>query len=257
MFLAMTAALLAAQAEAAALAPAGKWTIDYGSDRTLTRAFASPRGEVTFGLRPNIGQPGGELVVVLPGAGGGRKRFGRAVVGFGSARDRYEARYARVPVIGEPFHGVTLEPVDGMWAALSGASEITVEAAGEPALRLAVGRVDRAMAALRTCQEAQLRLWGADPASLITGMPSEKSIGRAYNASFYPQSAIMAGEEGRVIALLEVDRGGAVTNRRAVRSVGPALDAATCARTGRLSYPAAPDGPGKRWAVLSVRWWMP
>lgn len=82
--------LLATLAQAAApeaLRPEGSWRLDETGGCALSRRFRSAAGPVTFGVQPNIGAPGGELVLVLPGRPSGRYEVdeGRIVVGEGGA----------------------------------------------------------------------------------------------------------------------------------------------------------------------------
>lgn len=246
-----------AQATPAALEPAGKWTIDYGADCTLSRAFASPDGEVTLGIRPNIMQPGGDLVLVLPGSGGS-SRTGAGELTLGPAGKSFRARYARVTVTGKPFHGLTLEPDEAVWASLPDTAEITINAGERSPRRLSVGPMGKALAALRTCQTAQLRFWGADPDAMAE-LPSGDAWARWFSPSTYPTAAIRRGAKGRSVAMLQIDRQGRVTACRTVRSAGDAsLDAAVCGiAVGRARFREAKDGPATRWSPLSVRWWLP
>jgi TonB family protein len=78
----------------------------------------------------------------------------------------------------------------------------------------------------------------------------------------YPPSALRIGAEGRVVAVLDIDRAGKVTSCAVQTSSGnAALDAATCAAmTTRGAFTPAKDANGKPVAssyVIPVSWALP
>ncbi|HEX8389077.1 MAG TPA: TonB family protein [Sphingomonas sp.] len=202
--------------------------------------------------------PGGEIVIVAPANGRGRYETGKGRVALRSKGPAFAMRYTRVPVAGKPYQGVTVEPEAAIWDAVVEAREVAIKASRGPALRFATGALDKPLAALKTCQEAQLRFWGGDPAAMAK-LPPGPTLATWFGPSDYPAGAIRRGARGRSVALIKVDRAGKAVECRTVRSAGDAaLDTAVCAgakRRGRFN--AAENGPEVRWATLSVRWWMP
>ncbi|WP_375427519.1 energy transducer TonB [uncultured Sphingomonas sp.] len=88
------------------------------------------------------------------------------------------------------------------------------------------------------------------------------SPGQWIMPSDYPPSALRAGAEGRVLAILGIDRTGKVTSCAVRTSSGnAALDAATCAvATTRVVFTPAKDAAGQGVPSkfeFSVRWALP
>ena len=109
---------------------------------------------------------------------------------------------------------------------------------------------------------AALALAAAAGAQEVTRPVPVGSPGQWVTADDYPPSALRAGAEGRVVAMLGIDRASTVTSCAVQTSSGnAALDAATCAiMTTRGAFTPAKDAAGKPVPssyVLPVRWALP
>lgn len=145
--------LLAAQAAAQeALQPDGSWQLDENTGCTLSRRFRSAAGPVTFGVTPNIGAPGGEMVLVLPGRASGRYEVdeGRITVGEGGAS--FPSVWSRVGRRDKAFNGVTIQPADAFWSVLPAARLLTMDVGKRERVRLELGPMGAATGALEKCR---------------------------------------------------------------------------------------------------------
>jgi len=84
----------------------------------------------------------------------------------------------------------------------------------------------------------------------------------AFEPDSYPPEALRRGEQGRIVAVLSIDRGGGVTNCRVVSSSeSAALDQETCRLALRkMHFKPARDVDGNRIPskyTLPVRWVLP
>ncbi|HEX8389078.1 MAG TPA: hypothetical protein VF636_08685 [Sphingomonas sp.] len=143
---------LAQGAAPAALKPAGSWTLDERAGCTLSRRFASDAGEVTFGITPNVGAPGGELVLVLPGRASGRYEVDEGRIVLDGAERPFPAVWSRVGRRDQSFNGVTIQPSDGFWRALPAAKSLTVDVGKREKVSFDLGPMGAATAALDKCR---------------------------------------------------------------------------------------------------------
>lgn len=149
------ALLIAAQAAMpAALKPEGPWTLDNNGGCVLSRRFAGPDGPITFGLRPRIGEPGGELVLVLPGRGG-RYEVDEGKITLDDGTASFAAIWSRVGRRDQTFNGVTIQPADGFWNALPAARRVTMDVGKRQQVSLDLGAMASAMAVLDDCRTAK------------------------------------------------------------------------------------------------------
>lgn len=144
--------LLAQVAAPEALKPDGPWQMDEKSGCTLSRQFTSAAGPVTLGIAPNIGAAGGELVMVLPGRATGRYGVdeGRIVVGENAAS--FPTVWSRVGRRDKAFNGVTIQPADAFWSTLPTARLLTIDVGKREQVRLELGPMGAAAAALDKCR---------------------------------------------------------------------------------------------------------
>ena len=146
------ALLIAAQAAMpAALKPEGPWTLDNNSGCVLSRRFAGPDGPITFGLKPSIGEPGGELVLVLPGRGG-RYEVDEGKITLDEGAASFPAIWSRVGRRDQAHNGVTIQPADDFWSALPNARRLTMDVGKRQQVSLDLGSMAGAMAALNDCR---------------------------------------------------------------------------------------------------------
>ena len=120
---------------------------------------------------------------------------------------------------------------------------------------------DKAMAALRQCVDDKLKEWGVDAKAYdALRMPATDPTGRLWNMlSDYPEDALAAHKQGDVIARMDVDGRGRVTNCAVVVSSGTkSLDNATCAtalKKGKFTPAIGADGkPTASQRVARMRW---
>ena len=106
--------------------------------------------------------------------------------------------------------------------------------------------------------------FGANAAVAAPKRPAmfRESPGAYFNADAYPPAALRAGEQGRVVARLEIDDTGRVVSCTVTTSSGSAsLDQTTCRiALDRISFTPAADRRGRAIAstyILPVRWVLP
>lgn len=257
---AWAALLLAGQAaEPVALAPAGKWTLEYGNKEcTLARSFGSSSGVVTFALRTGLEKRFGELMLVLraPIPAGPNEGSGRVLLS--PSGRAFDAQWLRVPLRNSSARSVSVSVDSSFWGAFHQADSITFEIGEAAPVALRTGSIAKAAVALDSCRGDQLRSLGADPDAVVD--PDPEQIVRLFGPGTYPREAIMAGAQGRAVVLLTVDRSGAPTACRPLVSAShQSLDSVTCGNLmrGARFATVADSGPVKRWSVVSVRWQLP
>lgn len=143
---------------------------------------------------------------------------------------------------------------------LTGATTITIAAGDEPPVELQTNGMTKALDAIRSCQDDLLKTWGVAPADMIRA-EDQPSPTAWFDRDVYPDEAIKASAEGRVISLLTIgDDGKLVGCRIVVTSGNSDLDRTTCvvarrhARFGKVTRdPKLPP----RWILLPVRWALP
>lgn len=149
--LGLTMSLLAQAAAPAALTPAEPWQMDQGGC-VLSRKFGEGDAQVTLGIKPNIGAPGGELVLVMPGRPSGRYEVDEGVIALDGGERSFPAVWSRVGRRDQSFNGVTVQPADKFWAALSSARAVTIDVGKRQQVRLELGPMANAVAALEQCR---------------------------------------------------------------------------------------------------------
>lgn len=228
----MTAALAAAGQSAAlspALAPVGKWTVEYNKgDCTLSHQFGDARAPITFGFKPSVGVGSGELVLIVPGGADEGTRRGTGKITLSPSGKSFDVRWARGPLKQADAHGVVFDANRQFWDALPDADSLELDVGEPKPVRLAIGPMANALEAVKICGDDLLRSWGADPAALIG--PADEDVATWFGPDQYPSSAKSAHEEGRVTTLSTINAAGKPTDCKIVESSGsPALDRETCA----------------------------
>ena len=247
-------ALVAGQAAGGGLTPTTAWTVgDNQGDCALFRTFGSGSGPVDLGLKPDVSGRGGEVTLAIGGAREerGRSGVGRIVVEPSGAA--FATTWASFFVPDRALRGVRIAVGDGFWAALDQGPTLAIDIGARGPVRLPVGAMAGARAALDACRTGKLKEWGADPAAMAPS-PSPAQVAAWFPASAYPKRAWKNGIAGRTVMLLELDGGGVPVACRTVRSAGDrGLDDATCA-LARERVRFAADARPTRWAVVPVRW---
>jgi TonB family protein len=124
-------------------------------------------------------------------------------------------------------------------------TEVGLAGAKEPVRVTGSGK---AVSALRQCIDEKLPEWGVDPKAYeaLRSPPTDPSEHLWFTDVDYPQSASMSGDEGDVIARMDVDATGSVTNCAVVVSSGSKpLDDVTCStalRKGKFNPAIGADG---------------
>jgi TonB family protein len=250
-------ALQAAPAVAAEPA-AARWNVDWG-DRQCTLVRQVEQGPI-LALRTTPGSTIWELRVANPSwpdevlanleATTVTLDPGGAVAAPYVSSERTMA--GRVLV----FNGLPME-FPGTFAA---ARTVRVSPAGSPPIEFSLTSTDRALAALRACENDLLQRWGVDPAAFRRlRSPPRGDLSQFVDNDDYPAEALRQGLSGEVIMRLTVSIDGRVADCAVVASSGHStLDNATCRimqRRVRLTPATGADGnPIVAPLVTSVNW---
>jgi len=159
----------------------------------------------------------------------------------------YNSRVLRLLRLKEPFP-----------AAFASSSAIRLAHMKEP---IAISGADKAVAALRQCVDDKLAEWGVDAKAYdALRMPATDPAEHLwFNDGDYPSQAKAAGEEGDVIARMDLDASGRVKSCDVVVGSGSSsLDQATCDTAlarGRFNPAIGADGrPAASARVVRVVW---
>jgi TonB family protein len=254
--------LLAAVADPAALAPSGKWVVDYAQTMcVLSRNYGSGDDMVTLGLRPLPMSENSEIVLITHDRAQ-TKLNGHAEIALLPAALPRTGTFSRFPLPKGPGRVATMYFDDDALAGLEQASAIDIRLDKE-SRRLATPGIAGAMKALSACQDNLLTHWGIDPAERkreathVSGNP-----GRFFGASEYPLEAIRAHVQGRVVAIGKVATDGHVEACTVAETSGSkALDDTTCRiMRERVRFIPARDKDGNAVAshyIMPVRWVLP
>jgi TonB family protein len=148
---------------------------------------------------------------------------------------------------------------------LGESNAIQVSAGSRVLIDLPLPQADKALAALRECEDDSLRSWGLDPKvirSLRTPVKQVESAADWLSDSDYPDQAIRDEASGSVLTRLKVDADGRVSDCLVVESSGNALlDETTCRilRTRGKFHPAIDAGgnPTTGLTAIRIRWVLP
>lgn len=253
------AAIAAPAATPAALPPVGRWVVAYNEgDCIMSRSFGTAAAPVTFAFRPSPTGALGDVLVLTPAGGRKGVRRGEGSVVLGPSGARFEARFA-VGAVGEGRRGGRFAAGQDFWDALPAATSLSMELGGEPPFAIALGAMNKPLAAAKACGDDLLRSWGAEPGA-IARFRDGRSPARLFSSGAYPGEAIRKRAQGRTVALVTVDRGGKPSGCRTVTSAGSAtLDRTTCLilMADARFEPAAAGDAERRFAVVPVRWMLP
>ncbi|MGY4399155.1 TonB family protein [Sphingomonas sp. UYAg733] len=245
-----------------ALAPSGKWAVEYADSLCLlSRDFGSGDAQVKLGIRPTRLGSFTQLVVVRPEnvVKGGRGDAQVVLMPSGiSAKASYTTR--------TPVKGIGRITIIGIKSAelanLASSTEIAITLGKSSTIRVLPKGIAKAMAALRTCEDDLLASWGVDPkkqAALIKRPDPIGSVGDFWPPDNYPSAARQAEEQGAVLVGYIVLANGRVANCRVLASSkSAALDKATCStvvKLGRYRPAIGPDGkPTDAFETNRVTW---
>jgi TonB family protein len=142
-------------------------------------------------------------------------------------------------------------------AVFANSSEVRLEGMKQAIPTVGSGK---AIAALRKCIDDKLTAWGVDAKAYeALRMPATGPAGRWISRNDYPKDASAALEQGDVIARMDVDATGKVTNCTVVVSSGSkSLDSVTCAsalRRAKFNPAIGADGkPTASQRIVRVAW---
>lgn len=132
-------------------------------------------------------------------------------------------------------------------AAITG---LTLRLGGKRLYRLELGRMDKPMAAMRTCMDDLLQHWGYDPKSYAAQSRAARPIGVPGSwvvSDDYPSKAVMMGHNGLIQFRLDVDETGKVLGCHVLARTNPDefADVSCRALTRRAKFEPALDAAGK------------
>ena len=258
----ITLALLALAAKPAPppVPPTGPWVVRSEENLCLlARNYVVDGRTQSLIFQPLLDLDEMEMFVVAPGTSG-TPHDGKFTATVDSRQATYTGRY----------YSAVSAKAKGRVTRLYAERKILDELKDGDVLRIqakpldqafALVRPERARAALRTCVEGLKKDWGIDPDSSARAVtPLEGNPGRFFSAANYPPEAYQKGIYGRVVALLNIDPTGRVSNCRIVSSAGEALNAGTCQVARRVRFKPARDKDGTALAstyLLPVKWTLP
>lgn len=255
--------LLAASAQApGALAPAGKWSLDYSPGVcTLSRGYGSGDAAVTVAFRPLTLGETVEVVLISTRGGSGS---GSGTIGLDIAAKPEETRYQSVQ------HPQTQQRIDRIWMprtvldGMPSASALSVKLGSSPAIAISTAGAGSALNSLAECEKALIAHWGVIPLKVPEGGTPPKAANDKdwIKIDDYPVEALARREEGTTTIFWTIDVSGRVRDCRAVVSSGSAsLDKASCealSMRGRYEPARAPNGtPVPVTMIRKVAWSMP
>lgn len=252
--------LAAVAAPPVPLKPSGPWIVRAEENLCLLeRSYPLGKERLSLIFQPLLDLTWMEVFVV-----GGDKKGDRQFVGDFKAEVQprvrgYDGRY--FSVVGKSRYRITRLSVDRtILDELKDGEALRVQA--KPIdLSFVILKPDPARAALAECIAGLKKAWGIDPADRDRiATPLEGNPARYFNTDSYPPEAYRSGIYGRVVALLNIDTAGAVSNCRILSSAGEALNDGTCKAAMRIRFKPARDLDGKPLPttyILPVRWVLP
>lgn len=235
-----------------ALAPSGKWTVDYRPDMCLaSRPFGTGDVPLLFGFESAIAmQAGGAtLLLVAPDARGGGVRRGSATIRLEPSGRKVTLDYLSWVTKGNLQRGYEISVGGDFMTELSRSTAMSITV-GKDSFALAMGKVQPVLDAMKTCNDNLMRSWGVDPKAQAEPVGNP---GRWFVADDYPAGAKSRGAQGRVTVMVTVNPAGRVDACRVVASSNdPDLDSTTCdvvRKHGRFSPKGNPS-----FATYSIRW---
>jgi TonB family protein len=247
------------------LAPAGKWVVEYDQELcAASRTYGTGPAAVTLAFRPFPTQPTMEVVLIDRHAESGYGETGDGAIVLAPTGQRAPTSWRSFGLPGGQ-RVLHLDVRRDDVSQLAASTALAVEA-GKRRVTLQVPAIKEALGLLDGCEKDLMRSWGVDPQLFADGVTRPEPAGAGllawFTADAYPPAAMSAHAEGRVVALIQIDAGGKVTNCRAVQSAHvAALDDGTCRiLLVRGRYKPARDAGGQAvasWALQPVIWRMP
>lgn len=242
------------------LKPTGPWIVRAEENLCLLeRSYPVGNKRLSLIFQPLLDLTTMEVFVI-----GGDKKGDRQFTGDfkadvqPGARD-YDGRY--FSVVGRSKYRITRLSVDRtILDELRDGEALRIQA--KPIdLSFVIVKPDAARIALTKCIDGLKKAWGIDSADRDrVATPLDGNPARYFSTSDYPPEAYRNGIYGRVVALLNIDAAGAVSNCRILSSAGPALNAGTCRAAMRIRFKPARDMDGKPLPttyILPVHWVLP
>lgn len=254
--------LLAAAAVAPSppMTPVGPWQVRAEENLCLLqRDYTAGPEKVSLLFQPLLDLDTMELFVITADRSD-KQYVGSFTVATGPSAEPYEGKYFSIYAPARKVRVTRLSIDRAALDRIKDGDVLTIKA--KPVNRsFTVVRPEKARIALRDCVDDLKRSWGIDPEMKDrTATPLEGDPARFFSYSDYPAEAVNKGIYGRVVALLNVDQGGAVTHCRIVSSAGSELNAGTCKQAVRIRFKPARDIDGKPLPstyILPVRWVLP
>lgn len=254
-------ALLAATATVP-LAPTGEWKLDVTRETCRATRRFGPNGDTLLRL---VALPlAGEVMLTVDTAGPTKAAYDDQVTLTLAPDHRVTtARTIGIAPADPAPHTIGLAVPKALLAGSASAAQLSVK--GRTIADLTNGELAPVLGSLAACTDAALRSYGIDPASQAAVAIPPEAIGGGvswFASDSYPQAALRAGAEGRVVAKVLVAADGGVADCVPVVSAGNAdLDDRTCAliRT-RARYRPARDRQGRTIPALQLvatRWTLP
>lgn len=233
------------------------WTLDWEQSH-CTISIGDPK-RVQLGVWVTPGDPDPQIYLVGKPGVVPRKPGERMTVTLSPGGERYDAEVA---VLSDD-HPAALrlsDLGDTFPAAFAKSSEVRLSD-GRYALSLPVQGAAQAVGALQGCVNDALAQWGVDAKAFAALRKAPMDAAKNYLVSDadYPAVALDRNESGQVVARLNVDATGKVTDCAVVVTSGSqALDAATCKAAlakGQFEPAVGPDGkPVAAPRVISVNY---
>jgi TonB family protein len=244
------------------LAPSGKWVVEYDQELcAASRTYGDGPAAITLAFRPFPTQPSMEVVLIDHGPGTKYATTGDGAIVLDPTGQRAATAWRSFAIKGgERILHLDVKRAD--LSQLAAANALTVEA-GKRRIALQTPAIAKALDLLDGCETDLIKSWGVDPDLFAGGVTRPEPVGRGladwFNGDVYPPEAQRAGQQGRVVTLIQIDAAGKVTNCRVVDSSHfPALDDGTCrVLLDRGRYRPAKDTGGQpvaSWALQPVKW---
>jgi TonB family protein len=238
---------------------AGDWNVDYGNIRcSLSRRLAGPNSPILT-LSSYLGRDEPEFILIRDGNEPLPELPGRVRVVLGPSNAVAEGVLRKREVQGGTILTIT-ELGEGFIDRFASSGVVRLEAGRRPVVQLAIPGAQRAVAALRACNDDLLRSWGIDPAAPLS-RPA-KQISGAISYKDYPNESSSNEESGTVVTRFTITAQGRVINCGVVVSSGHRrLDGHTCGLISeRFTYQPAlgkDNRPVPSMAVRTVTWVLP
>lgn len=246
------ASLLAFAGADAAMAPSGKWTVDYGADQcVVSRKFGSESAAfLAFQPFASMGVTGMQMLVLVPNSGGNGNEIGKATISLlpsGISKTLNYTSWVSQPS-GLRHYKMFVDADDLVPIAQSTGMTIDID---KKSLMLATGKIQSALDAATKCNDDLMRSWGVDPAAKATPVGNP---GEWFTDDDYPPIALKRHVQGHVKIALTVGPDGTIKGCRIVATSGdPDLDRGTC-DVARAHARYVQKSGGDRFDILAVGW---